>query len=174
MRNAFLLPTLVALAVVAFGGCDNDPISEPTPLDVEGRYDLVELRFTPSAPAIAAADVAASLEPGSAYVELLGSGQALFRFRTAGGPTQFAPGRFGVNARQLRVEFDAGTEPELRRVLLLGQDAGRRLTFDREDGALVFVGPRTVNLEAYDPVAYGGLTSVPGTLRVRVTPRASG
>ncbi|MDX1439312.1 MAG: hypothetical protein R3284_05365 [Rubricoccaceae bacterium] len=158
--------TLLALPflVAAFAsGCDTGNPSSP--LDqLEGVYAFTELRFDPTAQAIDDADVLAMLVEASTNVEVFGSGRALVRFKYENEPSDLADADFsatGTTARlTARSEDDAARLAQILMpgtvILNISQD-GQRLT-----GSVA----NTVNLQAFDPTVYQGLTQVQGTLYI--------
>lgn len=156
---------LVALAGVA--ACDSgDAVDPPTPADVAGTYDIEALRFVPSSSALAPVSVLDTLVAAESFVRILDGGQATLEFRRTGGTARFVPGVVEVRARQVRLTFDAGNESTLARLVL-----PQVLTFDRDGDDLDLETAYTANLEAYDADRYGGFTSIPGTLTVRLSLR---
>lgn len=160
----FALLSVVALAAVAFSGCDSgDAIDPPTPADVAGIYTFESFRFQPTSSGLSPVSVLDTLVAAESFIELLDSGQATLRFRRTGGTTRFVPATFEVRRQQLRLTFQAGNEATLARLVLPNV-----LTFDRpSDGVLTISESFTANLEAYDAARYGGFTSIPGTLTIR-------
>ena len=158
-----LLCALVLLAVAFLGGCDTNNPSTPLE-EVEGLYTFTELRFDPSAQAIADADVLAQLVPENSNVELFGSGRVLIRFKIEGQPSQLADAT--ATATHSTVRLTASTEEDaaaLAHILWPPTVAlNRSLDGLRLTGQL----STTANLQAFDPSLYQGLTAQPGTLYV--------
>jgi len=156
------LPLVVA-ALVALAGCDStNPVTPPSPGEVEGNYVFTDFRFVPQAGGLAPANVLDTLQTANSGLELFGSGRALLRYRIIGGTSDVLDGNFDLSATQLRLRLreDAG----LARLLL-----SPSITFERvNDGRIRHETPAnapvTVNLAAYDPVRYQGLTQVQGRL----------
>jgi hypothetical protein len=165
MRLRRLLPLALLATVVALVGCDSsNPITPPSPLEVEGNYVFTEFRFVPLAGGLAAANVLDTLQTANSGLELFGSGRALLRYRIRGGTSDVLDGNFDLSATQfrLRLREDAG----LARLLL-----SPSITFERREGGRLrhetpAGSPVTVNLAAYDPARYQGLTQVQGRLFV--------
>jgi hypothetical protein len=164
MRPRRLLPlALLAVALVALVGCDSsNPITPPSPTEVEGNYVFTEFRFVPLAGGLAAANVLDTLRTEDTELRLLGSGQALLIYRIRGGGSALLTGNFDLSATQLRLRLqeDAG----LARLLLSSS-----ITFERLEGGRLRHEtppgtPVTVNLAAYDPARYQGLNQVQGRL----------
>jgi len=155
--------TLVAAALVALAGCDStNPVTPPSPGEVEGNYVFTEFRFVPLAGAVAPANVLDTLQTANSGLELFGSGRALLRYRIRGGTSDVLDGNFDLSVAQLRLRLreDAG----LARLLL-----SPSITFERlEGGRLRHETPAgssvTVNLAAFDPVRYQGVEPLPGRL----------
>jgi hypothetical protein len=155
---------LALLAAALLGGCDTE--NPTTPLEeVEGVYAFTELRFDTQASAIDDADVLARLDSARSNVEIFGNGPALIRFKLDDEPSQRADA--STTATPSVVRLTAVTEQDaavLSQILL-----PPTMTFSRdEDGDGLsgeFFQP-AVDLEAFDPDAYGGLPPVAGTLYV--------
>lgn len=161
MRRSFVL--LLGLLVFALTGCDSSsPIDPPSPQDVEGVYHIAELRFVPQASAIEPANVLSRIDVGRSNLELSGLGDAIFRFALTNQPSALLAGDFSVTATQLRLRL---TDPQSRLPTIL---LSSPLTLNRADDAeLVLQQVQTVNLAAFDPERYAGLTAVQGTLTLR-------
>lgn len=164
------LAPLAALAgVLLLAACDSgDAVDPPSPADVAGTYDLAALRFVPNSSALAPVNVLDTLVTAESFVRILDGGQAQLEFRRRGGTARFVPGTVEVRARQVRVTFAEGNGDVLARLVL-----PRVLTFDRDGDDLDVTTDLTANLEAYDADRYGGFTSVPGELTVRLGLRSA-
>lgn len=172
LRLSGLVLSVLAAALV-LAACDSSgPIDRPLPTDVEGLYEFTEYSFTPRATAIEPANVLDTLVAGATTVELFGGGDVLFRFKVGDSPSALISGRFDVASDRIRFQF-TDTQNRLPRLLLRTP-----ITFIREgSGVLSHEEVTVVNLAAYDPQRYAGLTDVTGTLRVRlrrISPTAVG
>ena len=159
------LAALVLLAL-AFTGCDTNNGGSGTLGDLEGVYALEELRFDPDAGGLDEADLGAQLlAQGSASIEIFGDGDdALLRTPTTG--------RTDLTVRVFSnsIEFTAVTvddEEDLAELFLPRQF---RLAFSSSEARELRADPPlflpAVNLQAFDPDNYDGLTAVPGRLYV--------
>ena len=165
MPHPRLLLAVVVAALLA--ACDTgDAVAPPSAADVAGVYEIETFRFTPASSALAPVSVLDTLVAAETLVEILDGGQATLRFRREGGTTQLVTGGVEVRSREVRVTFEAGSEPTLDRLVL-----PRVLTLTREGGDLTVTTVYTANLEAYDATRYGGFSSIPGTLTLRLALR---
>jgi len=166
--------TLVALVLllIAFStGCDTNNPSTPSE-DLAGVYEFVELRFDPTAQAIADADVLASMDPNRNDVELFGSGRALIRIKLLDEPSDLADADFTATSSTARIiARSQDDEARLAQILLPGI---LNLNISADNQTLSAQIAATVNLQAFDPVAYAGLTAQPGTLHISITREATG
>lgn len=162
---AVLLPFLLTFAV----GCDTDNPGTPTE-ELAGIYDFAELRFDPSAQAIADADVAAELVASETEVRLRGSGQAILFFQLQGQPSDLANATFSATNATARLV--ASTEADAQRLAALLLPSTLTLARSADDQRLTAELLTTVNLQAFDPQNYSGLTAVAGTLFVTLVRRA--
>lgn len=159
------LTLLLALAV-ALGACDSgDAIDPPSPADIEGTYDFAAFRFEPAATALQPANVLPLLVQAESRVEILDSGDVIFRYRLQGGTTRVLLAEVEVRRDQVRMTFEGQTDAGRVGVLLPEQ-----LVFDRVDDLLAASTATRVDLEAYDADRYAGFNDVPGTLVLRLTP----
>lgn len=159
-------PLCAATLLLVLGGYTaGDPITPPSPVDVEGLYAVAEFRFTPHATAVEPADVHQRLVLAATSLELFGSGAALLRFRLKGRPSDLVAGEFDVSATQVWLRL---SDPNGRLVPLLMSPT---LIFDRLAGDVLWhERAATVNLAAFDPERYTGLNQVPGILRLPFVP----
>lgn len=160
-----LLPALLLVALAALAACDSgDAVDPPRPADVAGTYTLTQFRFQPEASGIAAVNLLDTLVAASSGVEILDSGDALFRYRLRGGTTRVLLGEVEVRRDEIRLTFEGGTETGRLSLLLPAS-----LVFERTDDGLEAATQTRVNLEVYDPDRYGGLDDAAGTLRLDLT-----
>jgi hypothetical protein len=135
-------------------------------------YEFVELRFDPTAQAIADADVLASMDPNRNDVELFGSGRALIRIKLLDEPSDLADADFTATGSTARIiARSQDDEARLAQILLPGVMS---LNISADNQTLSAQIAATVNLQAFDPVAYAGLTAQPGTLHISITREATG
>ena len=167
--SAFSL-SLVASAVL-LAGCDSDNPSSPLE-ELEGFYDITELRFDPSAQAVLDADVEERLIASSSSVEILGSGRAFIRFKFEGEPSDLAEGT--VSATSSTVRFTAEDEDEARRLSELLLPSSFTLSRSDDNQRLSGQISTTANLQAFDSDLYGGLMAQPGTLYIILDRRTDG
>lgn len=160
-------PLLLALlAAVALAACDTgDAIDPPSPADIEGVYAVAALRFEPAASALDPADVTDELVGSDTRVEILDSGDVIFRYRLQGGTARVLLATVEVRRDQVRLRFRGETDAGRVGVLL-----PTTLVLDRIDDVLAAAEATRVDLEAYDPERYAGFRDVPGTLVLRLTP----
>lgn len=155
----------LALAVIAFSGCDtNNPGSSLD--EVQGTYTVLALSFDPTEPqALSDIDVLADLEPGT-RIEIFGDGNALVRFEPVGGFSQLATGTARATSRSVTITARTDADADKLAQVLLPSS----FTLNRDE-----VDPNSlssdvllsdVNLEAYDPAQFGGLDRVDGRLRI--------
>ena len=159
----------LGLLLAAFlGACDTDNPSSPLE-ELAGLYDFAELRFVPTAGNVAPADVRARLVPSRTSVELFGTGQVLIRFQVEGGTSAFVNGTF--TATRSTAHLSAEDEEDAARLATLLLPDPLSLARSADDQSLSASIAMTVNLEAFDPVGYAGLTAVPGRLDVTLQRR---
>jgi hypothetical protein len=159
---------LVLAAAALFAACDSgNAVDPPSPADVAGVYTVAAFRFQPTAQALAPADVLADLDPDVTSVEILDSGDVVFRYRLDGGLTRVLLGEVEVRSAQVRLTFTGQTDAGRLAALLPSS-----LTLDRVEGVLVASTTFRANLAAYDDEQYAGFTDVPGTLTIRLAPQA--
>ena len=158
-----LTAALALLAVAVLGGCDTDNPSSPLE-ELEGVYDFTELRFDPTAQAIADADVLERLVQASTDVEVFGSGRTLIRFKLEDRPSDLAD--VNAVATSATVQFSAATEGDASRLMQILLPASFTLSRGGDDARLSGEIATTVNLQAFDPDLYAGLTAQPGRLYV--------
>jgi len=168
-RCTFL--TLV-LFLLAFGtGCDTSNPSTPSE-DLAGVYVFAELQFIPTSTFLIPADVLARMEPGRNDVELFGSGRTLIRIKLLDQPSDLADADFTATSSTMRiVARTQDDEARLAQILLPGI---LNLNISQDNQTLSAQIAATVNLQAFDPVAYAGLTAQPGTLHISITREAAG
>jgi hypothetical protein len=165
MRFRRALLPLAALAL--FAGCDTNN-SGGFVNDLAGTYAFTELRFVPSASAIDPANVLARLDTALTDVEVDSEGRAFFFLRESG--TTLIAETF-VTATSSSATFRARTATDIERLVRYLLPSVLRVDHDGGVNALNGSPSLRVNLQAFDPQAYQGLTDVPGTLFVRLERR---
>jgi len=160
LRLPVLLLLVLGTALVA--GCSSrNPFTPPARSDLEGLYEFTQFDFTPQASGIAPANVLEVLVPTATTLELFGGGDVLLRYRVGDNPSALISGTFDAASDRVRIQFN-DTQNRLPRLLLRSP-----VTFQRpQEGVLSLSGETVVNLAAFNPERYAGLTEVPGTLRI--------
>jgi hypothetical protein len=162
-----LIAFVAIISLAAIVGCDSgDPINEPRPSDVAGTYTFAELRFVPDAAATQPADVRARMNTGISSLGLSSGGNFVLRYEFTGQSEFIVSGDFDVRATTVRVRGRAADRQHYQRLLL-----DNEFTLNRDPAnpnVLTSQIQQRVNLEAFDNVAYRGLTDVPGRLHVRL------
>ena len=162
------LAALVLLAL-AFTGCDTNNPGGRVLGDLEGVYTLEELVFTPETAALDPVDLGARISTEATTLEVFGNGDnALLRSRFAGGTTRRTD--LEVRALSNAIEFTAVTADDEDELADLFLPRTFRLGFSSPRGTLLAADPdlflSDVNLQAFDPDRYQGLTSVRGRLAI--------
>ena len=166
--------TLVAfvLLFLAFSSaCDTNNPSTPSE-DLAGVYVFDELRFDPTAQAIADADVLAVLDSNRTDVELFGTGRALIRIKVLDQPSDLADADFTATSSTARIVARSQDDQARLAQILLPGDMNLSISTDNRTLSAQIVS--TVNLQAFDPIAYAGLTAQSGTLHVSITREGTG
>jgi len=162
----------VACLVVGMAACDSNG-GGPPPSELEGTFVFEELRFT-----VQGVDnfnllqdtlVTDTSDITSPRMEFFGGDATVnlvYLLEGRDGRSRI-PGQFSTGRGRVTVDFSEATEEKRFEILLppvirlQRQDDGTRLTADRE--------VRDVDLKAYSPGRYGGLTQpVNGTLRMEL------
>ncbi|MEM1056592.1 MAG: hypothetical protein AAGI52_13800 [Bacteroidota bacterium] len=163
-RCAFLA---LVLAVLAFTGCDtNNPGSGLD--EVAGTYTAATLRFDPEATNVLDADVLETLRNSLLTVEVFADGQMTVSFEPLGGARQLVTGTARASSRTVTISARTDADRDRMALLLLPPEvslARDDLAPDRLTASLLLTG---VDLEAFDPVLYAGLTSVRGRLEIQI------
>lgn len=170
IRHAFVPSLLLAVALVAFIGCDtSDPVPTVEPDEVTGTYDFTRFRFTPDRSGIVGVNLLDTLVVDATSLQLTDGGEFLLTFQFMGETfDDRIRGTFEVTSEE--VTLTARSEDvDLLGLLLLSQ--GITLQRDSED-VLSLSEDRTVDLEAYDEEVYGGIEPQPGILSIRLERRA--
>lgn len=163
----FAFPLCLSLLML-LAGCDSgDPIDREGPSDVAGVYHFAELRFRPDASGLTTANVLAALDSANTQLRLSDNGNFTLLYEFKNGSPYTAIGKFEVTERTVRLN-GSGTENYVRLLLDPTTTLQRSETERRVLSATI---RKTVNLDAYDPDEYAGLTSVHGTLYIRLVRR---
>lgn len=166
LRSRALMP--IAGLLVLAGCSSSNPFSPASCEAVAGFYTFTRYDFTPTATAIQPANVLERFVPASTSVELFSGCDVLLRYRLQGGTSALLSGRMDASPDRVIIQF---VDPQNRLPQLLLRSP---VTFQRRGADELFLeGVTSVNLAAYDPQAYAGLTDVQGTLRItlrRVAP----
>lgn len=164
-----IVPAL--LLVLFFGGCDSgDPLDETGPEAVAGSYTFAAWTFQPTAPGVVQANVLSRLDASDTYLRLAAGGSFILNYRFENEAERILSGTFDVTTTTVRLRFRAEDADELGR-LLLSQSVPLSRQGPTGGGRLEAAISQSVNLQAYAPTVYPGLTSVAGTLRLQLTPR---
>lgn len=164
---------IIAL-VLSFGlvACDSNG-GGPPPSDLEGTYEIQEMRFTVSGVnnfnILADTLVASDGPPPSPRMEFFGGNATvnlIYRLEGTAGSSLLS-GQFSTREGRITADFSNASEESRFEVLLPPVVRLQR----ENDGARLLVNQevRDVNLRAYSPGRYGGLTqNVNGTLRMEL------
>lgn len=158
----------LVLAVAAFTGCDSSNPGRDLNI-VDGSYAVTSITFDPDGTAIDPVDVAAGLNLQVTRLDVFGGdANAILVTRFANENLSYRTD-LAVEAANGRATFRGLTDDdtaELARILLPNQFS---LNYTETGSRLTGTYTRTVNLQAFDPVAYSGATAIPGTLSVTLT-----
>ena len=155
----------LVLLFVAFSGCDTNNGGSGTLGDLADVYTLTELRFEPEAEALEDADLGARLiADGQSSLEIFADRDDFALLRTP------ETGRTDLEVRVLSnaVELTAVTAQDEDDLDELFLPRTFRLNFTSPRSSVLRAEPAlfltTVNLQAFDPDRYQGLTAVRGRL----------
>ena len=165
IRHRLVPSLLFVIALVAFVGCDtSDPVPSVEPVEVEGIYDFIALRFDPDRSIIVPVNVLDSLIADQTSLQLADNGEFQLTYRFEGETfSDNVRGTFEASRDAVTLEARAADADRFASLLL-----PRQVTFDREsDSLLVLDEQRTVDLADYDP-EYDGIEPQPGRLTVRL------
>lgn len=162
LRSGLLFAAL--FSIVVLGACDSgDPIDEPEPRDVAGRYIFTEFSFQPNSSAVEPINVLDTLEVTNSTVDLSSDGIFYFAFKFIEGDQYFVSGQFGVTAAAVRIDGDRERRVTFNK-LLLDED----FTLQRaSEGVLTAEIPKTIDPAIFSD-RYQGINSLTGTLRLRL------
>ena len=166
------LGVAVLLLGLGLAACDSDG-GGPPPSDLEGIYEIQEMRFTVSGVNdfniyTDTLDVSEG-PPPSPRMEFFGGNATvnlIYRLEGSPGSSQIS-GQFSTREGRITADFNEVSEENRFELLLPSvvrlqrEESGARLVVDQE--------VRDVNLREYSPGRYGGLTqNVNGTLRMEL------
>jgi hypothetical protein len=169
MANVLMAISRVVLfaGVISLAGCDSgDPIDGPEPAEVAGLYLFEELVFVPVGQGIQSANVLDSLRQEATVLRLSTSGVFFLDFEFKQGAPYFVRGTYEPTVRTVTFTGAPADRAEYRRLLLEEKFVLRR--DDSDPRLLAAEIDKRVNLEAFSPGRYAGVTDVPGTLRIRL------
>jgi len=166
------LGVAVLLLGLSLAACDSDG-GGPPPSDLEGIYEIQEMRFTVSG--VNNFNIYTDTlnvsegPPPSPRMEFFGGNATvnlIYRLEGSPGSSQIS-GQFSTREGRVTADFSNVSEENRFEILLPSivrlerEDSGRRLVVNQE--------VRDVDLKAYSPDRYGGLTqNVNGTLRMEL------
>lgn len=164
MRFGFL--SVALLGLLAVGACDSgDPIDEPEPRDVAGRYTFSQFVFEPNSAAVQPINVLDTLVVSRTHVDLSSDGIFFFTYEIEGGDLFFLGGNFSVTASAVRIDGVRDQRASYNRILL-DEDFTLRRNADTP-GVLTAEVPKTIDPSAYSD-RYEGIGSITGILRLRL------
>ena len=156
------LPGPLVFVLLALTACDSDGNDGIDPGEVAGVYTFSEFAFNPAGTGIISANVLSRLNAQDTELELYDSGEFVLTYRIQGQSRIPLGGTFTVTEDRVTLRFREGVREQASRILL-----GDDLRLTRVSSAtLTAQVQKTVNLDAYDPGAYQGVGSVPGTLSI--------
>ncbi len=166
MRLQFVLFSVALFSLIALAACDSgDPIDEPHPRDVAGRYVFTEFVFQPSSSLVQPINVLDTLVVNGTHLSLSSDGSFIFAYEFVNGDLFFLGGDFSVTANSVRIDGIRDQRPTYNQVLLNEDFTLRRSS--ETPGVLTAEIPQTI-----DPVTfsdrYEGIGSLSGTLRLRL------
>lgn len=166
MKLRFGLLSAALFSMVVLGACDSgDPIDEPEPRDVAGRYSFTQFVFQPNSALVQPINVLDTLVVGRTHLDLSSGGNFIFAYEFVQGDQFFLGGDFGVTANAVRIDGIREQRSSYNK-LLLDEDFTLRRSSDTP-GVLTAEIPKTI-----DPVTfsdrYEGIGSLAGTLRLRL------
>ncbi len=166
MKLRFGILSIALLSMVVLGACDSgDPIDEPEPRDVAGRYNFTQFVFQPSSAAVEAINVLDTLVVGRTHLDLSSGGNFIFAYEFVAGDQFFLSGDFRVTANAVRIDGARDHRASYNR-LLLDEDFTLRRN-DDAPGVLTAEIPKTIDPAAFSD-RYEGINSLSGTLSIRL------
>lgn len=166
MKLQLGLLSVALLCVLVLGACDSgDPIDEPEPRDVAGRYSFTEFIFQPSSSLVQPINVLDTLVVGRTHLDLSSGGNFIFAYEFMNGDQFFLSGNFAVTANSVRIDGDREHRSSYNK-LLLNEDFTLRRSSDTP-GVLIAEVPQTIDPATFSD-RYEGIGSLSGTLRLRL------
>lgn len=158
---------VLLISATLLAACDSgDPIDTPDPAEVAGLYAFDELSFRPDGAGIQPVNLLDTLRAQTTLLRLSSSGVFFLDYEFVGGTPYFVRGTFEVSPRIVRLKGEREDRDEYRRLLL--DDEILLYRTDDDPDVLTATVQKTVNLAAFSPERYAGVTSAPGTLRIRL------
>lgn len=167
LRLPLVAVALLAGCLTAISGCDSSNPGSAL-ADLDGAYALDELLFDPQAASLEDADVAARLDSAATELRIYGGdGDATLISRFEGQGSRRTD--LVATASRGRLTLSARTTEDQNELadLLLPPTFSLSYTPEAPNTLTGNVSLASVNLQAFDPDRYQGLTSVSGVLRVR-------
>lgn len=156
----------LVLFVLALTGCDSNNPGRDIEA-VAGLYTLAEITFDPEANALADVDVDARLNATGTTLEIFSDDEeALLRVAFTDGRTRRINLRVDASRGQVRLEGIENEDTDDLAELLLPASFSLRYDGERATRLDAALDRSGVNLEAFDPDRYQGLTNVAGDLAV--------
>ncbi len=166
MKIRLCLSLLAVLVTVSLAACDSgDPIDQPEPRDVAGRYSFTEFEFRPTSSAVQPINVLDTLETSRTHLDLSSGGNFIFRYGFVAGDEYFLGGSFTVTERSVRIDGAREQRESYNRILLSEDFTLRR--DETRSGLLTAEVPLTVNPANFSR-RYVGITALEGTLHLRL------
>lgn len=156
------------VSVLGLTACDSgDPVDGPDPREVAGTYRFSQFTFDPNASGLSEVNVLDTLVTSTTRLRLFEDGSFALEYQFQSGPQSLVAGSFRVRSDRVDLTADEDDQAAMRSLLLdrevrLGRTVGNRRVLEADIS-------KTVNLEAFSPGRYAGLTSVPGTLRIQLS-----
>jgi len=161
-----VIPILL-LAFICLQACDSgDPIEMPDPAEVAGLYLFEDLHFIPDGQGIEPADLLDTLRTEATLIRFSSSGVFYVDYEFIGGTPYFLRGTFEVTARTVQLHGEREHRDEYRKLLLEENLILQRDELDPDILSAQLV--KTVDLQAFSPDKYAGVTAAPGTLFLRL------
>ena len=167
IRSTAWLTPILLVGLFILQACDSgDPIETPNPAEVAGLYLFEELHFVPDGQGIEPADLLDTLRTETTIVRLSSSGVFYIDYEFKGGTPYFLRGTFEITARTVQLQGEREHRDEYRKILLEENFILRRDELDQDVLSAEII--KTVDLQAYSPERYAGVSAAPGTLYVRL------
>ena len=167
MKLRLLIFPILLFGAVALSACDSgDPIDEPEPADVAGRYNFTQFTFQPNSQAVLPINVLDTLVLDQSHLDLSSGGNFILAYEFIQGDQFFLGGDFRVTATSVRISGSEDDRSDFNRLLLTEEFTLRR---DADNtGVLTAEIPRTISDPGDYFDLYEGIESISGTLRMRL------